>query len=50
MDICPKAYKLTKDGVTFWQYQVKLLEIGQRLAEYCQIGEISPNLDTLAQK
>ena len=28
-------------------HQILLLEIAQRLAEYCQIGEISPYLVTL---
>ena len=48
MDIYPKAVQLTNDGIIFFaKYQVKLLEIAQRLAEYCQIGEISLNLVTL---
>ena len=31
----------------FSKYLFKLLEIAQKLAEYCQIIEISPNLVTL---
>ena len=31
----------------FANYKFKLLEIAQRLAEYCQIGENLPNLVTL---
>ena len=43
----PKALKFTKDGINFCQILVKLVEIAQRLSEYCQIDKFSPNLVSL---
>ena len=44
MEICPKAQNFPKDYLKFSQTLIYTLGIAQRLTEFCQIGEISPNL------
>ena len=48
METCPKAKVICQNKFKNCPILFKPLKIAQRLAEFCQSGEISPNLVTLA--
>ena len=49
METCPKAQQFANVGLKIAQYYFKPLKIAQRLAEFGQSCETSPNLVTLHQ-
>ena len=46
--ICPKCTKIAKEGYKFCQTQNKYSKVCQRCVKVCPVGEILPNLVTLA--
>ena len=50
MKFVQKHQKLTQVGLIIFQIQNNLAKISQRLWNFCQSGEISPNLFTLLSK